>query len=435
MQNCVHEVNMKISKIEYKKLDEVNKMHRFKLEVTPKRQKTILKPLTWMISFSETRKRHLKINRVQMEGLKKPYLLLCTHHAFVDFKVTTMAIFPHRASYVVAIDGFINRELILRNAGGICKRKFTNDLVLVKHLKKVVNEYKDILCIYPEARYSIVGTNAILPESLGKLCKYLDVPVVVLNMHGNHLSSPVWNLQKRNNDITADMTQIINQKEIRELDIDAINKRINDAFIYDEYKWQKDNNIIIDNPNRAKNLHKPLYKCCECGNEEEMSSDGIYLKCNHCNSSWELTTLGELKRTDGKTTRFSHIPDWFEWERSEVKKEIESGKYKFEEDVYIDSLPNSKGFYRLGIGHVTHNELGFNVIADLEGGNFQLLKDPLSTYSIHIEYDYFGKGDCFSLSTLNDTYYLFPINKKNIVTKLHFAAEEMYKYVKNKEKA
>ena len=53
-----------------------------------------------------------------MENIPTPYLLLCTHHAFIDFKVTTASIYPKRANYIVAIDGFIKREKLLRNVGG-----------------------------------------------------------------------------------------------------------------------------------------------------------------------------------------------------------------------------------------------------------------------------------------------------------------------------
>lgn len=106
-----------------------------------------------------------------MEGVKPPYIILCTHHAFVDFKVLTKAIFPHPANYIVAIDGFIKREWLLRNVGGICKRKFVNDIKLVKQIKYSLEELKSIVAIFPEARYSLIGTNAILPESLGKMIK------------------------------------------------------------------------------------------------------------------------------------------------------------------------------------------------------------------------------------------------------------------------
>jgi 1-acyl-sn-glycerol-3-phosphate acyltransferase len=106
-----------------------------------------------------------------MEGVKPPYVLLCNHNAFLDFKVAVAATFPHRANFVVAIDGFIGRESLLRNVGCICKRKFTNDIVLIKHLQQVIKN-GDILAIYPEARYSLCGTTAFLPDSIGKLYKF-----------------------------------------------------------------------------------------------------------------------------------------------------------------------------------------------------------------------------------------------------------------------
>jgi 1-acyl-sn-glycerol-3-phosphate acyltransferase len=87
---------------------------RFDMRRPPMRQKTYLKVLTWIFSFPVVWLRRLKINRVNMKGLKPPYLLLCTHKSFVDFMVTTACTFPHRANYVVAIDGFIGREKLLR---------------------------------------------------------------------------------------------------------------------------------------------------------------------------------------------------------------------------------------------------------------------------------------------------------------------------------
>ena len=69
------------------------------------------------------------------------------------------------------------------------------------------------------------------------------------------------------------------------------------------------------------------------------------------------------------------------------------------------------------------------------GKPLHLIKEPLSLYSLHIEYDYLGKGDCIDLSTFNDTYYIYPKNRKDVVTKLHFAVEEIYKIEKEKLKS
>ena len=211
----------------------MDQIKRFDFDMKPKKEKFFLTPLAYLLSYPTVWKRKLKINKVNMKGLKPPYILLCTHHAFIDFKVTTAAIFPHRANYIVAIDGFIGREWLLRNVGGIGKRKFTNDTKLVKQIKYSLETLKYIVAIYPEARYSLVGTTAIIPDSLGKIVKLMKHPVVVLNMHGNYLSQPVWNLTERKNRIAADMTQIITKDEIETLDVLEINRRINDAFVYD----------------------------------------------------------------------------------------------------------------------------------------------------------------------------------------------------------
>jgi hypothetical protein len=406
---------------------------RFDMFQKPIRQRTYLKPLTWLLSFPSIWLHRTKINRINMNGLKPPYMLLCTHMAFMDFKVTTAAIFPHRANYIVAIDGFIGREWLLRNVGCICKRKFTNDIRLIRHIRQVTEKNRDIIAIYPEARYSLIGTTAVLPKSLGKTAKLLKVPVVVLNMHGNYLNSPVWNLAERKNRLEADLTQIVTQDEIGLLTFDEINDRIEKAFVYDEYKWQKDNNIRIKYKNNANGLHKVLYQCPHCLIEYEMHSDGNRLWCGHCSKEWIMSELGELKAVTG-VTEFPHIPDWYEFERRQVRKQIEEKVYELSTEVIVDSLPNARGYIRLGPARLTHDLFGFRLEGEFEGKKFLLEKEPLSMYSCHIEYEYFKKGDCIDLSTMQDTYYIYPRGNQFSVTKIALATEELYSYHLNNQK-
>lgn len=402
---------------------------RYDMLAKPKKQAWYLTLLSWIIALPNTWAHGLRINKVNMKGLKPPYILLCTHHAFIDFSVTTAAIWPHGANYVVAIDGFINREQLLRNVGCICKRKFTNDIVLVRQIEHSLKVNKTIAAVYPEARYSLCGTTAVLPESLGKMCKVMRVPVVVLNMHGDYLSSPVWNLSKRKVKLAADMTQIVTAEEILTIPTQEINARIAKAFEYDEYRYQLETKQAIKYPNRAKGLHRILYQCPHCLTEHEMESDGSALWCAKCGKTYEMDVYGRLRGIDGDGV-FTRVPDWYEWERANVRKEIEDGKYRFEDAVRVDSLPNSKGFIPLGEGTLVHGPDGFRLEGVFDGEPFTLVKEPLSTYSIHIELDYLGKGaDCISLSTLDDTYYIYPLHAKNVVTKLHFAAEELFKHV------
>ena len=401
---------------------------RFDMKRPPVRTKWYLRPLTWVLSAPAAAKHRTVIRRVGMEDVKPPYVLLCNHNAFLDFKVATMAMFPHRANYVVAIDGFIGREQLLRDVGCICKRKFTNDVTLVRQLRQVIQN-GDIAVIYPEARYSLCGTTAVLPASLGKLCRLLNAPVVTLICHGHHVNSPFWNLHERNVAPTeAEMRLLFTPQELKESSVDAVNRKIVEAFQYDDFAWQKERGIRTPYPKRAEGLHKVLYQCPACGAEYRMRSEGAQLRCEACGKSWTMSELGELSADEGET-EFTHIPDWYEWERGNVRREVEAGVYSSGPlPVRVDSLPNAKRFLPLGEGTMIHDGNGFRVrVTSPDGEVFEMDKPVPSLYSCHIEYEYLGKyGDCVDLNTLEDTWYIYPHDCEFSVTKMALATEELY---------
>ena len=409
-------------------LDDVK---RFDMKKPPMRQH--LKWLIWILSMPAVWAHKNQLTKINMKGIKPPYLLLCNHNAFMDFKVATKAIFPHSANYVVAIDGFWKREWLLRFIGCICKRKFTNDISLVRQLKTVV-ERGNIAAIYPEARYSLCGTTAILPESLGKLAKILKVPVVTLICHGHHVNSPFWNLPDRKVIPTqATMKCLYTAEQVQTLDYKEIMAGIEKEFQYDDFKWQKDNGIKITYPQRAKGLNKILYKCPSCLTEYKMSAQGITLKCDCCGKEWEMTELGELAAKNGQT-EFSHIPDWYEWERAQVRKEVEAGTYGITCRAQVDALPNADRYIDIGMATLTHDMNGFTLTGEYEGKPYTVKIDAVSQYSVHIEYEYLGKkGDCVDLNTINDTLYVYPEGSDFSVTKMSLATEELYKFLNAKK--
>ena len=401
---------------------------RFDMKRPPMRTKWYLRPLTWALSAPDVKKHGAIIRRIGTEDLKPPYVMLCNHNAFLDFKVATMAIWPNRANYVVAIDGFIGREELLRQVGCICKRKFTNDITLVRQLKAVIDN-GDVAMIYPEARYSLCGTTAVLPASLGKLCKLLKVPVVTLICHGHHVNSPFWNLHDRGVKPTeAEFSLLFTPEELKTTPVDELNRRIVEAFRYDDFAWQKERGIRTPYEGRAEGLHKVLYQCPHCGKEFRMDSRGTKLFCKSCGKSWTMSELGELSADEGET-EFSHIPDWYEWERANVRREVAEGRYSSGElPVTVDTLPNAKKFIRLGEGTMVHDGNGFTVRGtDVDGDPFEMIKPVPSLYSCHIEYEYLGKhGDCVDLNTLEDTWYIYPHDCEFAVTKMALATEELY---------
>ena len=401
---------------------------RFDMKKPPMRTSWYLRPLTFLLSAPEVLSHRTRIVKTRMENIRPPYLLLCNHNAFFDFKVAMMAIFPYPANPIVAIDGFIGREWLLRHVGCICKRKFTNDVMLIRQIRRVLQN-GDICMVYPEARYSLCGTTAVLPASLGTLCKAMKVPVVTLICHGHHINSPFWNLHARGVRPTeAEMTLLFTPEELAETPVEEINDRLVAAFQYDDYAWQKERGIRVKYKRRAEGLEKVLYQCPHCKAEYRMASEGTVLFCKACGRRWQYTELGELQAEEGETV-FSHIPDWYEWERSNVRAEVENGTYDSGElPVTVRSLPNAKRFILLGEGRMRHNMNGFTVRGtDGDGDPFEMVKPVPSLYSCHIEYEYLGRfGDCVDLNTLDDTWYVYPHDCDFAVTKMALATEELY---------
>lgn len=115
--------------------------------------------------------RPVTVQKIGMEGIKPPYLLFVTHASMLDFPAMYTAVAPYDANNVVAIDAMRDvGDWLMRRLGCICKRKFVRDLSLIRNMRYCAENYGTIVCLYPEARYTLDGTTGFLPDSLGKMC-------------------------------------------------------------------------------------------------------------------------------------------------------------------------------------------------------------------------------------------------------------------------
>ena len=283
--------------------------------------------------------------------------------------------------------------------------------------------------MYPEARYSPCGISSYLPDSLGLLVKRANVPVVAIVHQGNHLHTPFWNFRKpRKVPLTTRATKILTPEEIENMSVEEINTRIREALTYDDYEYQKKNGILITESYRAEGIHKILYQCPHCLAESKMSSAGTELFCTECGKRWNLEEDGTLRALEGET-EFSRVPDWFLWQREQVKAEIERGEYHFEDEVEVYSLPRCWRFEKLGKAKLTHDpENGFVIEGNYNGAPYRIHRTPLQNNSLHVEYDfcYLRPEDCIDVSTETDSFFCYPETKRNVVTKLAFATEIIY---------
>lgn len=415
------------------------KVKHYNFKLKPKKPN---KPFMWIIKqfagYPLLRKFGFECEKINMEGIKPPYFLLANHASEMDFRILYGSIKPYNMNYVVAIDAMHDHTItLMRLAGGICKRKFIQDFQLIKHMKYCADHYKNPLCIYPEARYTFDGTPSYLPPSLGKMAKLLKLPVVLLMSYGNFITNQQWNKDKfRKTPLKGKLICVATAEEVASLSADELNERIKKEFVYDDFKYQLDNKIKIDFKHRARGLNRILYQCCECGTEHEMYSEGTILECRHCGKKWEMTEYGQLEALDGNT-RFSHIPDWFKWERENVRREVESGNYCIEDEIEVHTLPKNK-YFAQGKGRFRQDNTGTHFWCNAYGEPFELHLAPNELESVHIEFGYRDIkkketfGDCLDISTRDDSFWIHPVNRRDVIMKISFATEELYRIAHEK---
>ena len=398
-------------------------MTPFDMKKRPCKQNPALLPLIWGISFTMTRKFGLKIKRTGMKGIKPPFLVISTHQGFSDYYIAPLSVFPRRASYISDMEGFAAfGNTLYRKIGCIGKRRFVTDITVLDNIKYALYKNKNIVFIFPEARHSNAGVTSLLPENLGRLVKYLQVPVAVLSVHGSYLASPFWDEEHtRKTPIKAEIKLIYTAEQLKTASKEEIQRLLENELEYDEYKWQYDNKIKIGYKNRAEGLHEVLYKCKGCGKEFWLQSCQSLLFCAACGEKWTMSEYGQL--INKKSGKVQNIPDWYNWEKEFAEKEALKEDYSAEFSVKVEALPNEKGFVALGNGKLTHNKKGFI----LEIKDKALFFPTKILPSIQTEYNYKGKGKCVVLSTKDCCYYVYCKDVDFNPTKLQFAAEVLYK--------
>lgn len=404
-----------------------NKIKHFNFEKKPITPCFLMNVAKWIISWPDLKKRGAVLKKINVEGIEdKPYLMLVTHSSMVDFNLMLKATHPYKVNNVMTLEGFNTyTEPLMRSLGVLGTRKFITDIHLIKNMKYCVDKLKNPFVLFPEARYSLDGCTSYLPFSLGKMVRLLGVPVVVLKIHGNFVTCPQWNKINKKTFVEAEMEQIITAEESKTLSVDELNQRIAEHFVYDDFAWQKEKQLKIDHPERAKGLHSLLYKCPNCKEEHQTDSAGTKLWCNCCKKTWEMDEYGELHALEGET-EFSHIPDWSNWERACVREEIENGTYYFEDEVRVETLPGSWKFYKQGMGKLIQTPEETRVECHYYGEPYVLRRSAKSLESMHIEYDYLGRGDCVDISIPDDSFWCY-LTKRDAITKLSFATEEIHK--------
>ena len=359
-------------------------------------------------------------------GKGEPCLVLMNHSSFIDMQIAANYLYPRPFSTVCTTDAYVGLAWLLKTIGCIPTKKFVSELSLIKDISYALKTNQTTVLMYPEACYSFDGTASAMPDSMGGFLKMMKVPVVTMITRGAFSREPLYNmLRHRQVDISADVTYLLSAEEIAARTPEELNEILRGAFSFDSFRWQKENGVVIAEEFRADGLERVLYQCPHCMAEGKTRGKGIHLSCSACGKTYELTELGELRATEGESA-FIHVPDWFAWEREQVRGEIERGEYRLDVDVDIYMMVDYKAMYRVGDGRLVHDSDGFRLTGC--NGELAYTQGPLASHSINADYFFYEIGDMISIGNARHLFYCFPKNQEEaIVAKAKLAAEELYR--------
>ena len=370
--------------------------------------------------------------RMELVG-DQPCLILMNHCSFTDMKLAYGIFYPKPFGIVTSVDamtGFLGR--LMRFLGCTPTHKYITDISLIRDIEYMLKKNKTSVLMYPEAGYSFDGRATALPRKMGVLMKRLGVPVVTVITKGAFARDPLYNmLQIRDVTVSAHVKCIATAQELKEKSVAELDALLEEAFSFDNFAWQRDEQISIDVPFRADGLHRILYKCPRCSVENQMEGKGIHLTCHACGKQWEMDRYGQLKACEGQT-EYPHIPDWYTWQRECVKEELKNGTYLLDTDVDIAVQVNLDGVCMIGQGHLTHDQSGFH----LTGGDGKLdyRQSPRASHTLYSDYYWYEIGDVIGIGDNEFSYFCFPKTSTS-VTKARLATEELYKMKKYKKPA
>ncbi len=399
----------------------------------PKRPNMLFRSLLKLVSLPDLYATHFKCEKSGMErlGKKEPCLFLMNHSSFVDLEIVSSLLYPRPFNIVATTDSFIGKNWLMRQIGCIPTKKFTPDTTLVRDILYAVRRLKSSIVLFPEASYSFDGKATTLPDTVGNFIKQLGIPLVMISTKGAFARDPLYNnLQRRKVRVSAKMEYIYSAEDLKSLSADEIQKRVCELYDFDNFRWQQTEGVKIDAPFRADYLNRVLYKCPACQSEGHTVGKGARLRCTECNKEYILNETGFMEATSGNT-ELPHIPDWYDWERRSVRKEIESGEYNISLPVDIMMTVDTHRLYRIGDGQLTHSKEGFTLTGC--DGKLNYHQSALASYSLYSDFNWYEVGDMVCIGNQSALYYCFPKTEGDIVAKLRLASEEIYKIVRNEK--
>lgn len=361
----------------------------------------------------------VKIDKSAIKKQKGPFLVLGNHSSPIDFLFYCGSIYPKKITFVVASNMYYTKlyGTFIKMYHCISKRQFTADFNCIKMIKRYLDSGTSVL-LFPEGRVTIDGTTGDISPTIGKLVKWLNYPVVTGVTDGGYVSRPKWG-KARNVKVRLKVEQIMSADDIKNMTQEEIYKVIKVRLQHNDNQVVIDNGWKIKGRNIAEGLEKVLYKCPKCGAEFQNVTKGDFMTCKTCGNSVQYCRDGRLRAADDGSKCFELINEWNEFQRKDLRRQIEDENFALTDRVrFVLSKPSIGQFSDEGEGVLSVSKEGIVYNGDNKTSySFKIQNHPSLAFVM---------GENIEISE-DENIYRFEFIQGLYSTKYVLAIEELYK--------
>ena len=383
----------------------------------------------WKILYFKKLNVHVEYKINLKDYKNKPFILIGNHASRIDYVYMGIPFLPYTLNFVCGYNEFFRSHLqgVFKLLQVIPKRNFVSDLHTVKEIDRVIKKGGRV-AILPEGMSSISGANQPIALGGAKLLKHLKVPVLFTKIKGGYLTNTKYCLDERKGRVDITVDQMFSVEDLQKYSEEELTDIMNQKLYHDDYAWNKENHIAFDGKGRiAHDMHTLLYKCPKCGSEVDMIGEKDQIKCKKCGNGATVNEYYDLIPFDDTCVLKETPSKWYNWQREEIKKEIENENFELRERVSLGVLPETE-FLKdyatskiVGEGEIVLNKKGFTFTGTKNEEPFEFFIDikSLPTYGMCTDvsrfYTFLGK----------EFYEFYP--KTNCVAKWFLATEELHR--------
>ncbi len=311
-----------------------------------------------------------RVNKVNMAGIKPPFLVVAGHSCWLDYIISSLSMFPVRMNFVGAYNFFRNKLLktVFTFMGVIPKHQFTSDTLSIRRIKYCIDKGRAV-ALFPHGCLSNEGRpGGFAVYGVAKLIKLLNVPVIAVKTDGGYLTRPRWSKKARYGRIETTVRPILAAEEIKKLSYDEIYRLVLNAIDFDDYQWQREHMVPFRGKRVAEGVEYVLYKCPKCESEFKLKSENDRFYCEACGNAVRMNRYLLFEPETADTVFFDGIDRWYDYQKACIGNEIAEPSFALAAKTeLLFAEPDQYGYQHQGFGMLRLNREAITYTGDVKG--------------------------------------------------------------------